>query len=139
MREFSTCCCALFVAVLATGMLGGQTAIAKERGGSQEKSFKEHLSADDQQKVEYYARAVYAKIASWSWWTRGFGFPPGVCMVKFKVAPSGAIATLKIAKSSGNSDLDAAAVKFIKLSNPFPPPPRVRNVDWVFDIPVQFR
>jgi protein TonB len=47
----------------------------------------------------------------------------GVATVEFTIAPSGALAGVRVASSSGSPVLDAAAMEIVRRSAPFPPIP----------------
>ncbi len=47
----------------------------------------------------------------------------GVAQVSFVLDASGALASVRIAQSSGSAELDALAVRQIRQAAPFPPPP----------------
>lgn len=49
---------------------------------------------------------------------------PGTAVVAFSISGSGGLARLSIARSSGSSKLDQAALRVIKKAAPFPAPPR---------------
>ena len=48
----------------------------------------------------------------------------GVTYLAFSIAPNGALASLRVSRSSGNAQLDAAALQIIRAAAPFPKPPR---------------
>ena len=48
----------------------------------------------------------------------------GAAVVAFRIAPSGALAGLSIARSSGSTRLDRAALTVVQRAAPFPPPPQ---------------
>jgi TonB family protein len=62
-----------------------------------------------------HSRLFYPKAAR----ARG---AKGVVGVSFSIGPSGAVSAFAITRSSGDSDLDAAA-RAVVHSAPFPPPP----------------
>ncbi|SFJ69606.1 energy transducer TonB family protein [Celeribacter neptunius] len=47
----------------------------------------------------------------------------GAALVSFRLASSGALAGLSIARSSGSAELDRAALDVVQRAAPFPPPP----------------
>jgi protein TonB len=47
----------------------------------------------------------------------------GEARVTFSIAPSGALASVSISRSSGNAELDAAALDHVRRAAPFPAPP----------------
>lgn len=48
----------------------------------------------------------------------------GTAVVAFSVSASGGLADVRIARSSGSSGLDRAALRMVQRAAPFPPPPR---------------
>ncbi|MFP4405629.1 energy transducer TonB, partial [Rhodosalinus sp.] len=48
----------------------------------------------------------------------------GAAVVTFRIAPGGALAGVSIARSSGSTRLDRAALAMVQRAAPFPPPPR---------------
>ncbi len=47
----------------------------------------------------------------------------GTATVAFRIAPGGGLASIRIAKSSGSAELDAAALQLVRRAAPFPKPP----------------
>lgn len=47
----------------------------------------------------------------------------GTTVVRFAIAPSGALQSVSIAQSSGSEDLDQAALRIVSRAAPFPAPP----------------
>ncbi|ABG33637.1 energy transducer TonB [Roseobacter denitrificans] len=58
----------------------------------------------------------------------------GVARVSFKIAGNGGLASVGLAKSSGNQDLDRAALNLIRRAAPFPPPPPGAQKQFVISI-----
>ena len=48
----------------------------------------------------------------------------GTVLVSFTVAPDGGLAGVKVARSSGNAELDQIALDHIRRAAPFPVPPK---------------
>ena len=48
----------------------------------------------------------------------------GTALVAFRVAPTGALAGVSLARSSGSARLDRAALTVVRRAAPFPAPPR---------------
>lgn len=61
--------------------------------------------------AQYYPPAARARSAK------------GVAVVSFSIATSGAATGIRIARSSGDRDLDLAAIGTVRRASPFPPPP----------------
>jgi protein TonB len=57
--------------------------------------------------------------------------------VKFKINSNGTLLFAKVLKSSGNTVADEAAIINVQRAQPFPPPPRHFNKDFV--APITFR
>jgi protein TonB len=85
--------------------------------------------------VRQYARLVQRALAS----TRPRGAGVGTVTVRLLVSSTGQLASVEIAKSSGNKQLDdiaLAAVRWAKL--PIPPPGMTAD-QLLFDFPIYFR
>ena len=81
-----------------------------------------------------YPGKVYAKVARTRQRNAGGS---GVAHVRFIVGASGQATGVSIARSSGNSRIDRAALALVKRAAPFPkPPPGARTR---FVIPIEFR
>ena len=64
----------------------------------------------------------------------------GIVTVAFTVLPNGTISGARIAKSSGNSSLDQAALQAVQASSgALPFPPDIRKPQWGFNIGVNFQ
>ena len=61
----------------------------------------------------------------------------GSATVAFSIGPSGGLQGVQIARSSGKSALDQAAIATVRSAAPFPPPPP--GVKSTFSIQVYFR
>jgi protein TonB len=48
----------------------------------------------------------------------------GSAVVAFSIAPGGRLAGVSLARSSGSSALDRAALRLVRAAAPFPPPPQ---------------
>ena len=67
------------------------------------------------------------------------GFGVGLVVVAFKLSRSGNVASTRILRSSGNSDLDDMALRAIHRSAPYPKPPAgLRTSSLRFTIPFRF-
>ena len=58
----------------------------------------------------------------------------GVATVRFSIAPSGAIASISIARGSGSAAVDTAAMDHIRRAAPFPPPPAGAKTSFNFNV-----
>lgn len=58
----------------------------------------------------------------------------GTAVVAFRIAANGGLAGISIARSSGSSKLDQAALRIIRRAAPFPPPPRGARRSFSIDI-----
>lgn len=47
----------------------------------------------------------------------------GATLIAFSIADNGALAALSVARGSGSSELDKAALRLVQAAAPFPPPP----------------
>jgi protein TonB len=47
----------------------------------------------------------------------------GTASVSFTVGPDGQVASLRLARSSGNASLDRESLDLVRRTSPFPPPP----------------
>jgi protein TonB len=61
----------------------------------------------------------------------------GTAIVQFQVASSGQLGSIGIVQSSGNADLDSAAMNHIRRTAPFPAPPTGAVTS--FTIPIEWR
>lgn len=57
----------------------------------------------------------------------------GTVVVVFRVAPSGGLASARVAKSSGDASLERAALDHIRRAAPFPAPPAGAETDFRFE------
>lgn len=57
----------------------------------------------------------------------------GSVVVAFRVAPSGALASAQVARSTGDPVLERAALDHIRRAAPFPPPPAGADIDFRFE------
>lgn len=65
---------------------------------------------------------------------------PGTTLVNFALNGRGEIASIHVAQSSGDAELDALALRTIRAAAPFdPPPPELAPEDLAFEIPFNFR
>ncbi len=62
----------------------------------------------------------------------------GKATVKFVLDPSGKLLSKELVKSTGVPQLDAAVLKMVESSAPFPPPP-AGLADLTFGLPVEFK
>lgn len=85
-------------------------------------------------KASNYPGKVYSKIRRTRQKRAG---GTGVARVRFSIATNGALASVRIAGSSGSSSVDSVAVDHIRRSAPFPPPPAGAKRQFV--IPVEVR
>ncbi len=84
--------------------------------------------------VPGYAAKVRARVASRR--PSGNG-ARGTVVVSFSVAGSGSLAGARIASSSGNAHLDAAALQAVRGAGPFPPTPTGSRLS--FAVPFHYR
>lgn len=61
----------------------------------------------------------------------------GTVTIEFKLTPQGTIAYAKIAKSSGRSRIDKAALNHVKRAAPFPTPPAQATLNFVLPISIR--
>ncbi|RGP36715.1 energy transducer TonB [Pseudotabrizicola alkalilacus] len=57
----------------------------------------------------------------------------GTVVVAFRVAPSGALASARVARSTGDPSLERVALDHIRRAAPFPPPPAGAETDFRFE------
>ncbi|HUD51870.1 energy transducer TonB, partial [Parvibaculum sp.] len=87
--------------------------------------------------IRAYGSLVWRRIAERK--PKGIHLP-GTAYVNFALTGEGAIAAIRIARSSGNPELDAMALRTIESAAPFDPPPSgLAPQDLVFEIPFNFR
>lgn len=96
---------------------------ARSRGQAASKSAPGRVSASSGD-IRAYAALVRARIAANRPAGRGHR---GTAVVSFGIAGSGALTYARIARSSGNSALDQAALSAVRRAAPFPPPPAGRT------------
>lgn len=64
----------------------------------------------------------------------------GTTVVRFRLAPSGALLSAEVAASSGNLNLDKIALRTVRQAAPMPPPPAgATGEQLMFTVPVEFR
>ncbi|MEM9880685.1 MAG: cell envelope integrity protein TolA [Pseudomonadota bacterium] len=61
----------------------------------------------------------------------------GVAYVRFTVTASGGLGSARISRTSGNADVDRAALSHVRRAAPFPKPPA--GAQRTFTIPIEFR
>lgn len=92
--------------------------------------------------VSNYPGKVYAKLR------RSLRYPSearrkrirGEVHVRFTVSRSGGVASVRVARSSGSSLLDNAALETVRRAEPFPEiPANAGRSSWSFTVPLQFR
>jgi protein TonB len=81
----------------------------------------------------HYAASVRAAIGRHRPAPRG----SGTAVVAFAIGPAGGITGLRLARSSGKTQLDQAAIATVRSAAPFPPPPA--GVNPAFSIQIFFR
>jgi protein TonB len=59
---------------------------------------------------------------------------PGCTTVTFAIGPSGALRSLRVSRSSGNTSLDRRALATVRQAAPFPPPPTRGAVAYTIQI-----
>lgn len=63
----------------------------------------------------------------------------GAAQVGFSIDPSGRVISARIARSSGDADLDKAAVDMVRRASPVPaPPPEIAKSRMSLTVPVVF-
>jgi periplasmic protein TonB len=77
-----------------------------------------------------YAKAVLKKVRATK---KKSGAGKGVAVVGFTVGTSGALAGVKVLRSSGNAALDQMAVGHVQRSAPFPTPPKGAGRSFSFE------
>jgi len=110
---------------------GKKSAKAKTSGKSRKKS---SASSSGNAAASNYPGKVYARIARTRQRNAG---GKGVAQVRFTVTSSGRATGVSIARSSGNDQIDRAAVAHVKRAAPFPKPPSGAKTRFV--IPIEFR
>ncbi len=84
--------------------------------------------------IQNYGASVRARIAA----NKPRGRPGGgTVIISLAIAPSGSLAGASIARSSGDSSLDQAALSAVRSASPFPPPPGGSSPR--FSVPFYFR
>jgi protein TonB len=104
---------------------------SRGNGGSKSSNARASASAGD---VRNYAARVQARIAANK--PAGNGMNARV-VVRFGVSASGSVTFAQIARSSGNAQLDRAALSAVRGAGPFGPPPPGMNRS--FSFPFTFR
>lgn len=92
--------------------------------------------------VDIFKSIVGEKIRSnikYPYNCRRFGIE-GTVRIKFEIAPSGRLASIVVAESSNNSDIDESAIAAVKKSEPFLPyPDSISNKSITFVLPLNYR
>lgn len=81
-----------------------------------------------------YPGKVYARIARTRQRNAG---GRGVAQIRFNISSSGQAVHISVARSSGNTRVDRAAIAHVKRASPFPKPPAGAQTRFV--IPIEFR
>ncbi len=114
----------------------------KATGGNSSAQRRNSRPALPAAKADARAQASYmAGVASRLLARRYFptGAPSGSVVVNFSIAPSGKLTSRKIARSSGSSILDKAALQIVERAAPFPPFPKgVTAPRLNFNVPMNF-
>ena len=110
---------------------GKKTAKAATSGTSKAKS---RSNTSGNAAASNYPGKVYARIARTRLKNAG---GKGAAQVRFTVSPSGQAVSVSIVRSSGNADVDRAAVAHVKRASPFAKPPPGAQTRFV--IPIEFR
>ena len=112
---------------------GGEQAANARKSASGSKTAKQSSNAGNGA-VSNYPGKVYARIARTRRKNAG---GTGTARVSFSISSGGGLASVRLAKSSGNSRVDNAAVAHVKRAAPFPKPPAGAQRSFV--IPIQFK
>ncbi len=110
---------------------GKESAKAATTGKSQKTS---SSSNSGNAAASSYPGKVYARIARTRLRNAG---AKGAAQVRFTVSPSGQAVSVSVARSSGNAEVDRAAVAHVKRASPFAKPPPGAQTRFV--IPIEFR
>ena len=121
----------------SAGAAGEQKQSAQKGGGKSKKA-----SGKDRAAVTNYPGKVAGKLR------RSWRFPRslrgkasrGEVLVSFTVAANGSASGVRVARSSGSSDLDRAAMDAVRRAAPFPPiPSAAGRRSWAFTVPLAVR
>ena len=89
--------------------------------------------------VASWQQALVARLDRFKSYPSQANGAEGVVTVSFRIDRKGKVVTSQVAKSSGSSVLDAAALALIKRASPFPPPPaELRDDDLSIVVPVRY-
>ena len=119
-------------AQVATAPVGVETPTRQDDASGETETA--HASANA---LSIWQRAMVARLAAAK---RGLhaGGRHGTAIVAFTVGARGQLVEAAIARSSGDTGLDAAAERLIQAAAPFPPPPPGTG-DLAFDLPIHFK
>ncbi len=84
-----------------------------------------------------------SKVVAWlnrhKRYPRGAGGEQGMVSVAFAINASGSVLSVRVARSSGNAELDKAALDMVRRASPVPaPPPEIAQSRMNLAVPVQF-
>lgn len=84
-----------------------------------------------------------SKVVAWlnrhKRYPRGAGGEQGMVNVAFAINASGSVLSVRVARSSGNAELDKAALDMVRRASPVPaPPPEIAQSRMNLAVPVQF-
>lgn len=97
-------------------------------------------AASNSRSVANYPGKVVSKLRRALRSPSGARNKSGEAHVKFVVAANGHVSSVRIAKSSGDKKLDAAALATVKRANPFPSiPQEAKRSSWAFTVPLLFQ
>jgi protein TonB len=115
---------------VATGRDSGNAALASRGGG---------LSGIGNAAVSNYPGKIAAKLRRAARNISGAARrrARNNAQVAFVVSRNGGVASVRLVKSSGSSDLDKTAMAIIRRAAPFPPiPPEANRANWAFTLPI---
>jgi len=116
---------------------GGSGKTTAQKGGSQRKGRAKSAGNSD---VTNYPALVHRKLLRSVRAPRGGRKARTDAVVRFTVRKNGAVAAIKLARSSGSAPFDKSVLSAVRRAAPFPPiPDAAGKSSWTFTLPVAMR
>lgn len=123
--------------VSSRGGSGGSAGVTAQKGGSQRKGKSKSAGNSD---VTNYPAKVHRKLVRAVRAPRGGRKARSRAVVHFTIRRNGAVANIRLARSSGSGPFDQAVLKAVQRAAPFPPiPAAAGKSSWSFTLPVTLR
>ncbi len=118
-----------------------QAARSSQAGnGGQSNADSRASAASSSAAVANYPGRIQASLRRALRYPSGARGASGAAHVRFVVAANGSASSIRVVKSTGNSDLDEAAIATVRRASPFPAiPAEAGRASWGFTVPLVFQ